>query len=195
MSTLLTFQKQSRRLQEEDFQLDVSENPVASLFVWTLTHTSRAFSEVEPVFDYYSEFVNYVFTRLDKKRNGISEDHRFEVSDQVTKIAIEKIDREWNTWVNVHIDLPFDERKLDNMLMSAVYKIIIDRDLKMCVLCKASSNLTIHHIIQKRRNVPCTFPPFGRSVPTNLITLCRSCHARFDPMILTGLDYRLKNLK
>lgn len=96
-----------------------------------------------------------------------------------------KIEREWKAWVNVHEDLLLDERKLDNMLMSAIYRIIIHRDANRCALCQVERDLTIHHIIQKKRNLTSATPPFGRSVPTNLITLCRTCHAIYDPMILT----------
>jgi len=115
------------------------------------------------------------------------EDHGLaaEVSNEITKIALAKINNEWRAWVNVHSDFSFDERKLDNMLMASLYWIILDRDDRRCVLCAETHLLTIHHVIQKRRNVLKSAPPFGRSVPTNLVTLCRSCHSMFDPAILS----------
>ena len=166
----------------ESVELEISQKSEVGLFAWTLTHPSRAFSEIEPVFNSRKEFLEYVETSLTRKETaGYYETH---VSYKIVQIAIEKITREWNAWVSLHTELPFDERKLDNMLMAALYRIILDRDLKRCVLCQTMSNLTIHHIIQKRRNVASATPPFGRSVPTNLITLCRACHSLFDPMIL-----------
>jgi hypothetical protein len=166
----------------EVVELEISKKSEAGLFAWTLTHPSRAFSEIEPVFNSKREFLEYVETNLTKEE--ILSSYETEVPSKIVQIAIEKISREWNVWVNLHTELPFDERKLDNMLMAVLYRIILDRDLKRCVLCQSMSNLTIHHIIQKRRNVTSTTPPFGRSVPTNLITLCRDCHSVFDPMIL-----------
>jgi len=150
------------------------EFPEAGLFSWTLTHPSRAFAEVEPVFNSQVEFVQY----LDAHFSTAS------IPSKIGRLALPKIDREWDAWVNLHLELPFDEKKLDNMLMVAIYRIILDRDLKRCVLCHSMTELTIHHIIQKRRNMACIVPPFGRSVPTNLVTLCRRCHAHFDPMVL-----------
>jgi 5-methylcytosine-specific restriction endonuclease McrA len=157
----------------ETIQLELSESSEEGLFAWTLTHPSRAFSEIEPVFNSRAEFLEYLSS------NSVGS-----ISSKICRLAIQKIDREWDTWVALHSELPFDERKLDNMLMAALYRIILDRDLKRCVICHAMSGLTIHHIIQKKRNVTRTAPPFGRSVPTNLVTLCRNCHAFFDPMVL-----------
>jgi predicted restriction endonuclease len=157
----------------DTIQLEISAKCEAGLFTWTLTHPSRAFSEIEPVFNSHAEFLEYVNSSFIES-----------ISSKICRLAIQKIDREWDAWVALHAELPFDEQKLDNMSMVALYRIILDRDLKRCVLCHSMSSLTIHHIIQKKRNVTRTTPPFGRSVPTNLITLCRNCHAFFDPMVL-----------
>ncbi len=94
-----------------------------------------------------------------------------------------KVESEWRAWVRAHEGYPFDEIRLDNILMRVLYRFILKRDGNCCTVCKAQSTLTIHHIIHKRRNLVST-PPFGRSVPTNLVTLCRSCHADFDPVLL-----------
>jgi hypothetical protein len=182
-ATLATLQEPfSRQIlsnEQDDFEREISGNPLVKLFAWTLTHPSRAFSEIEPVFNSRRDFVDFVKSSVSRSNREISL-----ISAEIVQTALEKIDREWKAWVDVHDELKVDERKLDNMLMAAVYRIIIDRDMKMCVLCKSPSDLTIHHIIQKRRNVLRVTPPFGRSVPTNLITLCRSCHANYDPIIL-----------
>jgi len=152
---------------------EISERSETGLFTWTLTHPSRAFSEIEPAFNSRSEFLGC-----------IGYDSIGSISSEICRLAVQKIDREWDTWVGLHAELPFDERKLDNMLMAALYRIILDRDLKRCVLCHTMSSLTIHHIIRKKRNVTRATPPFGRSVPTNLVTLCRNCHGFFDPVVL-----------
>ncbi len=163
-----------RVLSLETIQTEISDRSEAGLFSWTLTHPSRAFSEIEPVFNSQGEFLEYLSSNSARASN----------SSKIYGLGVQKIDREWDTWVGLHSELPFDERKLDNMLMAALYRIVLDRDLRRCVLCHAMSRLTIHHIIQKKRNVARTAPPFGRSVPTNLVTLCRNCHAFFDPMVL-----------
>ena len=120
------------------------------------------------------------------RRDNFGGDHFNSSFDaRISQIALAKMNKEWRAWVSVHEDLPFEEQKLDNMLMAALYRIIIERDQKICVLCHEPKDLTIHHIIQRRRNFSKATPPFGRSVPTNLISLCRSCHAIFDPMILS----------
>ncbi len=155
--------------------LEIETDSEARLFAWTLTHPSRAFSEIEPVFNSQSDFLEYLVSNF----SGAS------ISSKICKLAILKIGKEWNVWVDLHEEFSFEERKLDNLLMGALYRIILDRDLKRCVLCLSMTDLTIHHIIQKRRNLPRITPPFGRSVPTNLVTLCRKCHGHFDPMVLT----------
>jgi len=144
----------------------ISEKSVAGLFAWTLTHFTPAFSAIHPVF----------------RSRWQLEDHLQKLSDEtsleITRIAVGKINNEWRAWVKAHEGYPFGEHHLDNMLMRVLYSFILKRDGFRCVLCEAASQLTIHHIIPKRRNLVST-PPFGRSVPTNLVTLCRSCHADY----------------
>jgi HNH endonuclease len=173
--------KEEGLIAQEQIERATSTDFDTRLFFWTLTHPSRAFSEVKPVFNSQEEFVEFVSARLSGARMTQASS---QLALEIRKIALEKIDSEWRSWVALHEDLPFGEHKLDNMLMSATYRVIIDRDLMMCVLCKSSQDLTIHHIIQKRRNISKVAPPFGRSVPTNLVTLCRDCHSIFDPAIL-----------
>lgn len=165
---------------------EIWDNPVSGLFVWTLTHRARAFTEIEPIFDSQKDLLDHINLTIGKRfgQPGLAILCDSKLSSKITQIALTKMAREWRAWVNVHEDLLLDERKLDNMLMSAIYRIILARDGKTCALCRLERDLTIHHIIQKKRNVTSTTPPFGRSVPTNLITLCRDCHAIFDPMIL-----------
>jgi hypothetical protein len=146
----------------------ISEKSVAGLFTWTLTHFTPAFSAIRPVFRSRLQ--------LDSHLQGTH-------SEEITRLAIGKINSEWSAWVTAHDGYPFDEHHLDNMLMRVLYSFILKRDGFRCVLCQSVSQLTIHHIIQKRRNLVSS-PPFGRSVPTNLVTLCRGCHAFFDPVIL-----------
>jgi hypothetical protein len=146
----------------------ITEKSVAGLFTWTLTHFTPAFSAIRPVFRSRRQLEDHV-------RRELSEGP----SVEITRIAMGKINSEWRAWVKAHEGYPFDEHHLDNMLMRVLYSFILKRDGNRCALCNATSQLTIHHIIQKRRNLLST-PPFGRSVPTNLVTLCRSCHTDFD---------------
>jgi hypothetical protein len=148
-------------------ELDVCDRSVVGLFTWTLTHFTPAFSEVSPVF---------------RTRRKLEEQSQ-SLEEKVLLIALNKIEGEWRAWVHAHEGFAFDEIHMDNILMRVLYRFILKRDGDCCALCKAKTQLTIHHIIQKRRNLVST-PPFGRSVPTNLITLCRGCHAYFDPVIL-----------
>ncbi len=149
--------------------------PTLELFVWTLTHPSRAFSDIKPIFnsrnDLLSSLTNY--------GRGYQK--------KITEIALRKVTDEWAAWVNVHADMGIDECGLDNMLMRALYSLIIERDNEKCAQCDSSDELTIHHIIPKQRNMARRLPPFGRSVPTNLITLCRSCHSNFDVFVANDL--------
>jgi hypothetical protein len=145
----------------------ITEKSTAGLFTWTLTHFTPAFSAIRPVF---------------RSRKQLEDHLHQDLSADILQIAVGKINNEWRAWVKAHEGYPFDENHLDNMLMRVLYSFILKRDGRRCVLCSATSQLTIHHIIQKRRHLVST-PPFGRSVPTNLLTLCRSCHANF-PVIL-----------
>jgi hypothetical protein len=167
----------------KSLKLEILQSSEAGLFTWTLTNPARAFTSITPVFTSREELLHC--TNAIRGNDVGSNYSDSSVEAKITQIALAKMNDEWRAWVDVHEELPFDEQKLDNMLMAAVYRIIIERDEKMCVLCHASTDLTIHHIIQRRRNFMNATPPFGRSVPTNLITLCRSCHAIFDPMILS----------
>jgi len=168
---------------DEDVEKEISQNPIAELFAWTLTHSTSAFSEIAPVFKTREELLDHVMTVVSNQQGGLRT-ISYRPSSEISRIAFDKIGNEWRAWVNVHIEFSLDEHRLDNMLMMVLYRFILERDLKRCVLCQSITNLTIHHIIQKRRNVRKSVPPFGRSVPTNLITLCRSCHSFFDPLML-----------
>jgi hypothetical protein len=161
LSSIILSQVQSSK------ELNVCERSVAGLFTWTLTHFTPAFSEVRPVF------------RTRKKLEEQSQS----LEEKVLRIALNKIESEWSAWVRAHEGFTFDEIHMDNILMRVLYPFILKRDGNCCTLCEAKTQLTIHHIIQKRRNLVSS-PPFGRSVPTNLITLCRGCHSYFDPGIL-----------
>ena len=171
----------------ESIELEISRSSEAGLFVWTLTHPSRAFTQITPVFNSQGQLIECTRMTLgnEARVSAASNYHDSSLEAKIIQVALAKIDREWRAWVQVHEELPFVEQKLDNMLMMAIYRIILDRDQKRCVLCCAARDLTIHHIIQKRRNVTKATPPFGRSVPTNLITLCRPCHAIYDPIVLS----------
>jgi hypothetical protein len=149
----------------------ITEKSAAGLFTWTLTHFTPAFSAIRPVFRSRKQLEE----QLQQELYG-------DLSGEIVQIAVGKINNEWRAWVKAHEGYPFDENHLDNMLMRVLYSFVLKRDGLRCVLCSATSQLTIHHIIQKRRHLVST-PPFGRSVPTNLVTLCRSCHANF-PVIL-----------
>ncbi len=140
----------------------------SQLFAWTLTHSMNAFSEIKPIFGSHNDLLGYLL-------NYKSESY----DEKIASIAHRKISDEWRAWVKVHSDMAIDEFKLDNILMMTLYRLIINRDSKKCVLCNSSSLLVIHHIIPKQRNILRKAPPFGWSVPTNLITLCQTCHSNF----------------
>ncbi len=142
-------------------------------FSWTLTHRCRAFTRVQPQFDSKQELLNYL------ERTS---------SESLTELAERRIIDEWRAWVKVHEESKrmLSEEKLDNTLMRTLYRLILERDFKRCFPCHRDSDLTIHHIIPKQRNVLEKLPPFGRSVPTNLITLCRKCHYELESEFLLG---------
>jgi len=182
MRALSTFKSQICTTDESD-EREISQEPPVELFIWTLTHSAPVFTEINPVFKSRRELLDHVVARVDdQQREAGTISHNS--ADEVMRIAIDKIGSEWRAWVKVHCEFSFDEHRLDDMLMVVLYRFILDRDGRKCVLCQSSDDLTIHHIIQKRRNMRKSAPPFGRSVPTNLITLCRSCHSFFDPLIL-----------
>jgi hypothetical protein len=139
-------------------------------FIWTLTHPAKAFSEIQPKFQSREELESNIFATTNTKH-----------FEEIISLAELKISKEWRAWVNVHSDMAIDEDRLDNMLMMAIYRLIINRDSKRCIRCNAKFDLTIHHIIPKQRNYFNKSPPFGRSVPTNLVTLCKACHSSHDP--------------
>jgi HNH endonuclease len=163
----------------ENAKQGISEKSVGVLFSWTLTHFTPAFSVIGPVFRTRKNLQNYVIAKTGISKRGAG----YDSSSEITRIALDKTNSEWKAWVSAHDEFPIDEFRLDNILMRVLYKFILARDRKRCALCQTIADLTIHHIIQKRRNL-ISSPPFGRSVPTNLITLCRSCHSIFDPSIL-----------
>jgi 5-methylcytosine-specific restriction endonuclease McrA len=151
----------------------------SELFDWTLTHSIVPFSNVEPRFSNREKLLSFVVQR--GSRGMIA---RSDLVEEITILAHKKMDGEWSQWVRVHEDSHFDEIRLDNMLMMVLYRFILNRDRNQCVLCLKCQGLTIHHIVRKQRNSLARTPPFGRSVPTNLVTLCRSCHSKFEPYIL-----------
>jgi 5-methylcytosine-specific restriction endonuclease McrA len=151
----------------------------SKLFDWTLTHSIVPFSNVEPRFSSREELLCFVVHRSSGGKTTKSD-----LFEGVSKLAHEKMDGEWAEWVRVHEDSHFDEIRLDNMLMRVLYRFILNRDSNQCVLCSKCQGLTIHHIVRKQRNSRARTPPFGRSVPTNLVTLCRRCHSNFEPYIL-----------
>lgn len=51
-------------------------------------------------------------------------------------------------------------------LPEEVKKEVMRRDNFRCQICKSPFGLVLHHI-----------EPFGESIPSNLITLCRTCHS------------------
>ena len=151
--------------------------PDAELFYHTLTRRTIPFSQVEPTFPAGSDLIEY----LGCHRNGSKTS---EMSRAIKETALFKIAREWRAWLEVHSEGKVDRFLLDNLLMRIMYPFVLKRDDNSCVLCDRSSDLTIHHIIRKRRDRPKDYSPYGCSVPTNLVTLCRGCHALYDPMIL-----------
>ncbi len=164
----------------------------SELFAWTLSHTIVPFSNVDPKFNDIEELHAFVARRYsdDVALEGFN---RFKsMFFGISILAHEKMNREWTKWVQVHQDSHFDEIRLDNMLMRILYRFVLNRDGNQCVLCSKCLDLTIHHIVRKQRNVSPRIPPFGRSVPTNLVTLCRDCHSKFEPYISSSFDNGLR---
>lgn len=156
----------------------ISLEPISELFAWTLSHSIVPFSNIQPKFATREEILDYVV----KQSTGTTDQtDRKAISFEISRLALEKMSMEWIAWVQVHLDSHFDEYQLDNMLMRILYRFILNRDYNQCILCSNCSDLTIHHIIRKQRNNVLRTPPFGRSVPTNLVTLCRNCHSMYDP--------------
>lgn len=56
-------------------------------------------------------------------------------------------------------------------------KEIIDRDGNKCTRCANTENLHAHHIVSWKDSIELRFEP------TNLITLCGSCHASIEPRL------------
>jgi hypothetical protein len=148
----------------------------AQFFIWTLTHSAKAFSEIKPIFRTRQELEQHFQENV--KRGKIDEQRIFD-------LALLKINCEWRAWTNIHSEIAIDEKRLDDILIRAIYRLIINRDSGTCVSCNSPFDLTIHHIIPKKRNHFRRDPPFGRSVPTNLITLCKTCHSICDPFFLS----------
>lgn len=65
---------------------------------------------------------------------------------------------------------------------------IINRDKKQCFVCKAKRILDVHHLIPIRSGLPIT----ELNLPTNLVTLCKSCHMQIE--WYEDLNLQLKEL-
>ena len=63
----------------------------------------------------------------------------------------------------------------------AISDFIKKRDKRACKACGLRFNLTVHHIIPRKEG--------GSNDPTNLITLCTSCH---DTVEIEGLKTKLE---
>jgi hypothetical protein len=157
----------------------IPDGSSSELFAWTLSHSIVPFSNVEPKFSNKEELFSLIL-----RRTGGMSIAESNLSLEITELAHEKMDREWSEWVRVHQDSHFGEIQLDNMLMRILFRFILNRDGNQCVLCSKCFDLTIHHIVRKQRNVSLRRHPFGRSVPTNLVTLCRDCHTKLEPFFL-----------
>ena len=109
-------------------EIHVAEKSAWSLFTWTLTHFTPAFSAIRPVFRSRKQLEEQLHPE-------ISED----LSEEIVQIAVGKINNEWRAWVRAHEGYPFDEDRLDNMLMRVLYSFVLKRDGIRCVLCSATS--------------------------------------------------------
>ena len=92
--------------------------------------------------------------------------------------AFKQIEKEWQWWLDFlnSRGLEVDEKSTDNLLMEQIREMIIKRDEYKCYLCGTpvtSKRAEVHHIMSKGR---LSKRLRGKSVPTNLITLCKICH-------------------
>jgi len=131
---------------DEDVEKEISQNPIAELFAWTLTHSTSAFSEIAPVFKTREELLDHVMTVVSNQQGGLRT-ISYRMSSEISRIALDKIGNEWRAWVNVHIEFPFDEHRLDNILMMVLYRFIFrERSENVCALpIDGESNHTSHH--------------------------------------------------
>ena len=141
-----------------------------SLFEWTLSHPIKGFVQKSPTFTTIAELNDYVSSKT-KFESGIS------AQIIIHRLALSKIDFEWQCWTKVHEEARIDYWKLDNRLMTILYRFILNRDAKCCVLCLSAGSVVVHHIEPKRRGAV-AMSRYGKSVPTNLVTLCSECHKR-----------------
>ncbi len=60
-------------------------------------------------------------------------------------------------------------QRLDAAEWIRLRKDILSRDGRQCVNCSAQTNLEVHHVVPLHQG--------GTNRPTNLVTVCQSCHA------------------
>ena len=159
---------------------EIAESLPEGLFFWTLTHRVAQFARAGIDFESRYLLIEY----LNERTLGMEQvEAVFASKEAITAIALQRIEREWGSWVKAHDGRRLGPISLDNRLMSMLYPYVRKRDGNRCVRCQSGLGLTIHHIMPKRRNL--SVPPrYGKSVPTNLVTLCKICHAKIEPRIL-----------
>ncbi len=76
---------------------------------------------------------------------------------------------------------PLRSRRFGKTWQNTIRPAVIERDGRMCRLCAKPSGLSVHHRVPWRRSQD--------DSPSNLITLCRSCHRRVehDASLLRGV--------
>ena len=161
----------------EDVERDIEERPSLGLFVWTLTHSLPIFRHIGRSFADRHQLIEWVLGEVNRKpRETFAAPWA-----AIMKMALGKITLEWEEWMKLtEGQEDSSEIALDNALMSILYEMILVRDGKKCVRCGSENDIIIHHIMAKERGAK-RRPPFGKSVPTNLATLCQNCHSAVDP--------------
>lgn len=92
------------------------------------------------------------------------------IQQYATCIDCKKKQRKQNYQTNKHKE---SERAKNNQYYrSAEWRrtreYVINRDYQQCVLCQTDQQLEVHHIIERAKG--------GNDTPSNLVTLCKSCH-------------------
>ena len=90
------------------------------------------------------------------------------------------------TMIERHIFGAFSQKhtpatRPDDETWELIRKAILKRDNYRCKLClSGDTTLQVHHLIPIEQE--------GETIPANLLTLCRLCHATIHPWVLGG-DY------
>ncbi len=75
-------------------------------------------------------------------------------------------------------------------LSDEIRNLVLNRDHHQCIECGSKENLNIHHVIPEKWG--------GENNPSNLVTLCRTCHSskhiEYQTKYFSDIVFRLNNL-